>query len=191
MGLVLLQAPAEPVVTLDEALLHLRVDGYEESSLVQGLVEAATAHAEAFCRRRFVTQRWRLTRDAFPTGAIVLPHPPLASVESVAYVDQDGALQVVPPADYVVRTAETPGEVAPAYGTSWPSARAEPDAVRVEFTCGYGAAVAVPEAIRRAVLLVTGSLYRDRENASPVALTRIPTSAEWLLGPFVVRRFCA
>ena len=189
MGLALLQAPAEPVVTLDEARLHLRVDSYDESDLITALVEAATAQAEAYCRRRFVTQQWRLTLGAFPSGAIVLPWPPLVSVESVAYLDQNGVLQVVAPADYAVRTAVTPGEVVPAYGKTWPTARAEPDAVRIDFTCGYGAAAAVPHAVRRAVLLVVGTLYANRETVAPVAMQPVPHAAEWLLAPYRVLRF--
>ncbi len=189
MGLAIIQAPAEPVVTLDETRLHLRVDGYDESDLIEALVEAATAQAEAFCRRRFLTQQWRVTLDAFPSGAIALPWPPLVSIESVAYVDKDGVVQTVPPGDYVVRTAETPGEVGLAHGNSWPSARAEPGAVRVEFTCGYGAPAAVPHAIRRAVLLVVGTLFANRETVAPVAMQPIPHAAEWLLGPYRVLRF--
>ena len=189
MGLELLQAPAEPVVTLAEAQTHLRASVPEEDSLIVALVEAATAQAEAFCRRRFVSQQWRLTLDAFPAGAIVLPYPPLVSVESVKYVDTDGAVQTWDAANYVVRAAETPGEIVRAYGVSWPSARGEPGAVRVEFTCGYGEASAVPDAIKRAVLLIVGTLYANRETIAPVAMQQVPQSAEWLLGPHRVLRW--
>ncbi|MCG3133809.1 MAG: hypothetical protein HMLKMBBP_01074 [Planctomycetes bacterium] len=191
MGLLLLEGPAAPLVSLEEAQAHVRSENAEESALLASMVEAATVQAEAYCRRRFVTQRWRATFDCFPDGALLLPHPPLASVEAVTYVDAAGTVQTLAPADYVVRTAETPGELVPAYGKSWPAARDVPDAVAVEFTCGYGDPADVPHAIKRAVLLLVGSLYRDRENASPVALSHVPTSAEWLLGPFVVRRFAA
>ena len=191
MGLVLLTPPAAPLVTLAEAMLHLRVDGADESTLIEGLVAAATAQAEAYTRRRFVTQSWRLTLDRFPASAIVLPFPPLATVEAVRYIDADFALQVVDPGAYVVRPYETPGEIVPARGTTWPSAADEPDAVQVEFTCGYGAPDAVPEAIRRAVLLLVGTLYANRETVAPVAMQQIPQTAEWLLGPYRVMRFAA
>lgn len=191
MGLVLLTPPASPLVTLAEAMLHLRVDGAEESTLIEGLVAAATAQAEAYTRRRFVAQSWRLTLDRFPASAIVVPFPPLATVEAVRYVDADFALQVLDPAAYVVRPYETPGEIVPARGITWPSAVAEPDAVQVEFTCGYGAPDAVPEAIRRAVLLLVGTLYANRETVAPVAMQPIPQTAEWLLGPYRVVRFAA
>lgn len=191
MGLVLLEAPAAAVVSLEEAQVHLRAEVAEESALVLSLVAAATAQAEAYCRRRFVSQRWRATLDAFPAGAILVPHPPLLSVEAVKYQDPDGVLQTLDPAAYVVRTAETPGEVVPAYAASWPSARDVPDAVSVEFTCGYGAPAAVPEAIRRAVLLLVGTLYANRESVAPVAMQEVPHTVQWLLGPYRVLRFAA
>ena len=189
MGLVLLDGPAAPPVSLDEAQTHLRSENPEEAALVQSLVLAATGQAEAFCRRRFVTQEWRATLDAFPAEALVLPYPPLQSVETIEYFDSDGVLQTVPAADYQVRTAEVPGEVVPAYGASWPVTRAVEDAVRVEFTCGYGDPEDVPDAIRAAILLIVGTLYANRETVAPVAMHSIPDSAEWLLGPHAVRRF--
>lgn len=190
MGLELLQAPAEPVVTLAEAQTHLRASDPEEDSLIASLVEAATVQAEAYCRRRFVSQKWRLTLDAFPADALVLPYPALISVESVKYVDTDGVEQTLDVANYVVRTAETPGEIVRAYGASWPSARDEPGAVRVEFTAGYGAADAVPDAVKRAVLTMVGTLYANRESiVTGTIATKLPQSAEWLLGPHRVLRW--
>lgn len=190
MGLVLLEAPAVPLVSLEEAQVHLRAENPEENGLVEALVRAATGQAEAFCRRRFITQRWRLTLDAFPAGAIVLPFPPLQSVESVKHLNPDGTLQAVPAEDYTVRPAETPGEVVPAYGKAWPTARAVEDAVQVEFTCGYGAPTAVPEGIRAAVLLLVGTLYANRESVvTGTIATPLPQSAEWLLGPYRVLRW--
>jgi uncharacterized phiE125 gp8 family phage protein len=191
VGLVLLEGPSAPVVSLEEAQVHLRSGVPEEASLILSLVGAATAQAEAYCRRRFVTQRWRATFDGFPAGAVLLPHPPLSSVETVTYVDEAGALQTLAPAGYVVRAAETPGEIVPAYGESWPATRNLPDAVAVEFTCGYGDPADVPEAIRRAVLLLVGTLYANRESVAPVAMHEVPHTVEWLLGPYRVMRFAA
>jgi uncharacterized phiE125 gp8 family phage protein len=189
MGLVLLEAPAAPLVTLEEAQVHLRSEHPEEAGLIQSLVAAGTAQAEAYCRRRFVTQRWRFTLDAFPSGAIRLPYPPLLLVESVEYIDSGGFLVTVPSADYLVRPAEVPGAVVPAYGKAWPLARAVEDAVGVEFTCGYGDPEDVPESLRAAVLLIVGTLYANRETVAPVNMQPIPHSAEWLMGPYRVLRW--
>jgi uncharacterized phiE125 gp8 family phage protein len=192
MGLVLLEPPSAALVSLEEAQVHLRSEIAEESALVTSLVAAATAQAEAYCRRRFVTQRWRTSFDEFPAGALVLPFPPLASIEGVTYVDRDGVVQTLDPSAFVVRAAETPGEIAPAYGTHWPSTRRDIDAVAVEFTCGYGEPDAVPDSVKRAVLLIVGTLYAHRESVvTGTIATDLPQSAEWLLGPLRVTRFAA
>jgi uncharacterized phiE125 gp8 family phage protein len=192
VGLVLLEGPSAPVVSLEEAQVHLRSEIAEESALITSLVAAATAQAEAYCRRRFVTQRWRVTFDVFPVGALVVPHPPLASVEAVTYVDREGVMQTLDQSDYAVRAAETPGEIVPAYGMRWPATRDVVDAVAVEFTCGYGEPDAVPDSLKRAVLLIVGTLYANRETVvTGTTATELPQSAEWLLGPFRVMRFAA
>ena len=198
MGLLLLEGPDAPLVSLDEARIHLKDPAVEDNDLVLALLAAATAQAEAYTRRRFLPQRWRVTLDAFPCGALVLPFPPLLSVESVKYLDAAGTLQTVAAEDYAVRTAETPGEIVPAYGKFWPAARATEDAVRVEFTCGYVVkedeeaeawTPAVPEGIRRAVLLVVGTLYANRESViTGTTATPLPQSAEWLLSSYRVVR---
>jgi uncharacterized phiE125 gp8 family phage protein len=223
VGLVLLEAPAAPVVTVEEAQVQTRSSNEEERAKLAGDVAAATQMAEAFCRRKFVTQRWRQNFDRFPASfgvrggvpglahswfppfyagrittdrrrdevALVLSHPRLLSVESVQYVGPDGDLRTMPTTDYLVRAAEEPGEIVLAYAKSWPVARDVPDAVTVDFTCGYGDPDAVPAPIKSAILLLVGTLYANRESVAPVEMRTIPHNVEWLLGPYRVVRFAA
>lgn len=229
MGLLLLAAPAEAPVTVAEAQVQVRSENAEEEGLLASLIAAATANAESYCRRRFVTQEWRLLLDLFPGGcgawppytgdavaggfvpwsgmptwydeyalraarrrrAIVVPHPPLAAVQNVKYVDGSGVEQTLDPSVYVVRPAEVPGEIVPAFGQVWPSPRFQPDAVSVDFTAGYGDAVAVPDAVKRAILMIVDNLYENRGTQSPVQLHEIPQAATWLLGPYRVIRHAA
>ena len=73
-----------------------------------------------------------------------------------------------------------------------PAARSVADAVAVEFRCGYGNPDAVPDSVKRAVLLIVGTLYANRETVvTGTIATELPQSAEWLLGPFRVVRFAA
>lgn len=187
-GLTLVTAPTERVVTVDELRLHTRSENANEDDLLETLIDAATAQAEAFCRRRFVTQTWRATFDGFPAGAILLPRPPLVSVDHVKYLDTAGVEQTLSSALYSVKTGAAPGRVVQAYGTFWPIARNEEDSVRVQYVCGYGAAADVPAGIRQAALLIAATLYANRETVAPVAMQPIPHSAEWLLGPYRVVR---
>lgn len=182
-GRVRTAAPATRVCTLAEAQLQTRSSNASEEARLLALIDAATEIAEAYTRRRFITQSWRWTDEDFD-DEICLPYPPLQSVESVKYIATDGTLTTVSTSVYDVRTDETPGEIVLAYGQVWPVPRAQEGAVRVEFTCGYGAAAsAVPAAIRQAVLLLVQYMY----DGDPMT-NGIPPAVATLLGPYRVSR---
>ncbi len=187
MGSVRIVAPATAAVAIEHARAQVRSSTKEDDTFLEDALAAATEHVEADTWRRFITQRWRQTFDRWPTDALRLRFPPLVSVESVKYVDPDGALQTLDPSVYVVRTMETPGEILLKRGKSWPSIADEPDAVRVEFTCGYGDVTAVPPAARRVILQLVGTMFAHRESVGPV-VAEIPHGYEMLVGPLRVRR---
>lgn len=169
-NLYLIGAPAaEPVSTAD-AKLHLRVDHTAEDSLIYSKAAAARGHVERLTARQLITATWELRLDAFPadTCAIRIPKPPLREVLSVKYVDQDGTLQTLAPAEYVVDVPVGPtapwGRLWLAYLKTWPLTRDERNAVRIQFKAGYGDNPAdVPEDLRNAILLKVGALHASRE----------------------------
>ena len=85
------------------------------------------------------------------------------SVDSVSYIDVNGVAQGLGASQYKVDLVTEPARVVPAYGTTWPGARNEIAAVTVNYTCGYGAASAVPEAIKSWIKLQVGAMYENRE----------------------------
>lgn len=187
MRLELLTAPATEPVTLAEVKTRLRIDDATDDAGVSRLIAAATGHAQNITRRAFVTQKWALILDRFPCGSISLPLPPLQSVEEISYVDADGATQVLAPADYLVDPAGMIGMVHTAYGKQWPATRAQPMAVRLEFTAGYGDADDVPADLVSALLLLVAHWDQNRE---PVVVgtivSSVPLSVDSLLSPFVI-----
>lgn len=116
---------------------------------------------------------------------IRVPLAPLVSVDSLQYLDTDGVLQTLAPSAYKVDTFGEPSKIVPAYATGWPATRTEINAVQVTFTAGYGAASAVPEGIKRWMLLMVGALYENREMVA--AMTRGHIEAlpfDCLLSPY-------
>lgn len=199
MPLVLVTPPAGPVVSLDEAKAHLRIDGTDEDAYVTALVAAATATVDGaggWLGRALRPQVWDLTLPGWPLDRwcerIRLPLPPLISVASVSYRDGDGITQTLATGDYVVSGvgAAFGGAVSPADGASWPSLRWHPEAVTVRFTAGYAEpddAVTVPEPIRHAILMMVGHLYANREAVAPNGRADVvPMGAEALLAPYRV-----
>ena len=186
MGLQLITAADDYPVTLAAAKLHLRIDGTADDANVTSLIGRGTGYAQKQTGRALVSQKWRLILDAFPSGAIRLPLPPLVSVESINYLDEAGALQTLSPADYLVNPYGLVGEVTPAYGKQWPTTRAQPMAVKIAFTCGYGDADSVPEEIKGAILLMVGHLDQNREASGDKAMESIPFGVDALLSGYVV-----
>lgn len=189
MGLKLVTGPAVEPVTLAEAKAHLRVTGTDEDALVSALIVAARSFAEECTGRAFVTQTWDYVLDAFPCAAFELPKAPLQSVTSVSYVDTDGATQTLDSGLYKVDAITDPGRIAPAYGETWPSTRAEENAVTIRFVAGYGLAAAVPQPIKQALLLMTGQQFEHREATAEGSWSRLPLGVDALLGLYRVFRW--
>ena len=188
MALVLVSGPSEEPVTLAQAKAHCRADGSDDDALITALIVAARQRAEHETGRAFCTQTWKLTLDAFPVAAIAVPVPPLVSVTSVKYVDPAGTLQTLSGSAYSVHTNPLIGLIAPAYNTSWPATRDDYEAVTVDFTVGYGAAAAVPQAIKQWMLLAIGTWYAQREGIAAGVQAELPRGFwDALLDPFRVR----
>lgn len=162
MGLTLTVAPGSEPVTLAEAKAHCRVDISDDDALLTALIVAVRQRAEALTGRALVTQQWKLTGEAFPTGALGLPRPPLVSVQTVKYLDVDGVQQTLSSGAYDVHTSELLGTVAPIWGTEWPPIRSQIGAVEINYTAGYGAAAAVPQAIKAWILCYIAAAYDNR-----------------------------
>jgi uncharacterized phiE125 gp8 family phage protein len=182
--------PAAEPLTLAEAKLHLRVDAdlTDDDTLISALIVTARQQAEHRTGRAMVTQQWRYSVDTFPADSLELPLPKLQSVQSVSYLDNNGTRQALANTEYDVITDELVGRIIPAYGKSWPSCREHPGSVRVDYTCGYGAAADVPQSIKAWMLLAIATWYENREALTagqPVA--ELPRCFwEGLLDPFWV-----
>ena len=193
MGLELITAPEEYPVTLEEAKLHCAVDTditELDTHFSDIWIPAATQQAEQRTGRKLITQTWKVTREAFPASAISLPYPKLQAVNSIKYLDPDGVLQTMDPADYQVVTDELIGFVMPAYGKSWPGTRCYPGAVRIEFVSGFGAATAVPQSIKNWMLMALGTWYSNREGVvTGTIVSDLPRDFfAALLDPYVIPR---
>ncbi len=164
-GLTRTAPPASEPVSLADAKAHLRVDTSQDDTLIQGLIAAARQSAEEHLRRALVTQNWRLTLDRFPRGAgeIELPRPPLVSVSAVTVYDVADTASPVPAADYIVDATRAPGRILPRVGRPWPVVGRAAAGVEIDYVAGYGAASAVPEAIRQGILMLLAHFHERRE----------------------------
>lgn len=174
-------AASEPV-TLAEAKAHCRIDIADDDAIVSALIVAARQMAEQETGRALITQVFRLTAEAFPTYALVLPFPTLQSVATIKYYDTDGTLQTLSAGAYRVDTAGeqvTPVDV-------WPATQVRPDAIEVNYSAGWTSAGAVPSAIKQWVLMHVAAMYDNRAavgTARDAMATRLPF-VDGLLAPY-------
>lgn len=178
--------PQTEPVTLEEAKLHLRVDGVEEDSLILSLIKTAREYCEDFQNRAYLIQTWELLLDAFPTFPVLpikIPKPPLKEIITISYIDKDGDYHTIDNCDYIVDTASEPGRIIPAYGKTWPQVILQPiGAVKIRFTTGYDDVTLVPEKIKQAMKLLIGHWYEHREEVNlGVSVSEIPMAAKMLL----------
>lgn len=185
MPLQLLTPPAQEPVSLAEAKLHLRVDFSDDDALIGALITAARQAAETITGRQLITARWKYILDGFPAGcsgsgstalafslpghAILIPKPPVQSIQGIDYIDANASAQVMPSTDYVADLACEPARITPVFGKTWPHALPQIGSVSVTFDAGYGGAAAVPEGIKRWMLLRVGSLYQHREEVAAMS----------------------
>lgn len=117
--------------------------------LLSTLIRSARELAEQELGRYLITQTLDAYLDEFPCGADgEIRLPPLQSVTSIVYTDDNGDEQTLDASLYRVDAVSIPARIHPAYGTTWPTTRRQSNAVRVRFVGGYGLAAAVPRCVK-------------------------------------------
>lgn len=97
--LTLLQPPEIPIVSLEEAKIHLRLDHACEDNYLLGLIEASTAYVENYLGVSLIAKTWEFVAKpkmkADGLSYIPLPNPPLLQVLSVEHLLTNGQRQPI------------------------------------------------------------------------------------------------
>lgn len=163
----LVTAPAELPVTLAEAKAQIRALDSGEDTLIQGLIDAATAYLDGhsgILGRALVTQTWSVSKPYFGLWRDLLPFPDVdASSVVITYQDEDDVERTVSADDYWVAEGARGTFVEYRDSFGYPSLEDRPDAVTFTFNVGFGGAAAVPKPIKQAILLLAAHWYVNRE----------------------------
>jgi uncharacterized phiE125 gp8 family phage protein len=181
----LVTAPATEPISLAEAKAHLRLETDVDNPEVSSMIQGARQYAEEVCWRGLVTQTWELILAEFPScGETRLPRGNLASITSVKYIDGSGVEQTMSSGDYEADTASVPGKLKLGYGKSWPAARSQWNAVKIQYVVGWSAAL-VPQPIKNALLLLISQMYEHRTpEVIGASVEQIQFSMDALLAPY-------
>src|SRR3990167_7420015 len=127
--------------------------------------------------------------------AIELPLPPLRSVTSITYVDQDGTTQTLSSTLYTVDSSSEPARITPAYGEVWPSTRDQVNAVTVRFVAGYDPGspadyrANVPWGIKFGLLQILTDMYETRQTLQPMQAYEVPEGVQRYLSQYRMWEF--
>jgi uncharacterized phiE125 gp8 family phage protein len=166
MYLSLKSASIQEAVSLDEAKLHLRVDGSDEDGLISSLITAARLMIEAHTDRALLNQNWVFYLPADGKAH----HLPLRPAQSIVEVKVNDTATT----DYVSRKR----------GEDITIKLNQAAEAQVEFVVGYGAeGSSVPAPLRQALLQLTGFWYENRGNVNLMG-SSMPKYVLAMLAPY-------
>ncbi|TGY87351.1 hypothetical protein E5163_14885 [Marinicauda algicola] len=191
MGYTLITAPAAEPLSLADAKAHLRVDFTADDGEITDLIAQCRAAIETWTRRKMIAQTWERSFAGFPlrdADPIELDLPPVASITSISYVDEDGATQTFAAEKYILEAGWEPGRIHLAYEQEWPATRAVANAVTVRFVTGRADAAAVKEKDGDLIAALKLLLAHWYQNAAGVNVGNIvnemPLGVRALLDPY-------
>lgn len=178
--------PATEPVTLADVKRHLNVLHTSEDGMIAGFAAAARRHVEETCSIALINQTRRVYLSKWPSdGIIPLHRPPLVSVTAVKYLDADEVERTLAVDQYHVIKNRIEPHVVRRKAATWPATADHPQAVWVDYVCGYGTEpTAVPQDIRNGLLMLAWDFYFNRGDTSDVNLTRNHVAANALLDPY-------
>lgn len=183
------EAPTELPVSLAEAKAQLQIDATvsDWDDLLTGMLNAAVAYVDGWSGvlgRCLVTQTWEARFECFE-AEFDLPFPDVSAVV-VKYYDTSDTLQTYSSSNYQLVQESCGSEVSVYLTSTWPATSLNrEDVVVITMTVGYGAATAVPAAIKQAILMIVGHWFANRETVNVGNITtELPFSAAAMLAPF-------
>lgn len=168
---------SDPVLTLAEVKLHLRIDGNDEDSLLEQLINAAVMDATNRTERSIGRMVWEIDLDTWQ-DEIKLPRGPVNQVVSVKYVDEEMDKVTVPAEDYTVTNTTYYSIIKPV--SEWPTPC---NGVEIRYQAGYGDQV--DASVKQWLLLCVGNLYRNRELTINGTTSNQVPFADSLLHPYM------
>lgn len=208
---IIVQPPFEPV-TLQQVYDSLRLDpegspaAHPDDDMLNRYITSSRQNVEFMARRCFVQQTLRLSMPSWPVSrdtwvqswnrnelvrSIKLYRAPVRSVSSVKYYDADNVLQTISASDYYITDEPVP-QLRFVNSFVTPTLYDRPDALRIEYVCGYDPSTAnpttqiqyaanVPSALKDAIILGVQMMYDDM---APADSEKVIRAQEALVRPY-------
>jgi uncharacterized phiE125 gp8 family phage protein len=176
--------------------MRLRLDDTTQDAMLLAFLLAARIAVESATRRTLITTEYQMFYEQFRAywdGIDLLSYylpfmelrkPPIQRVESITYVDIDGATQTLDSSLYQVDTSYIMGRIVPASGAVWPAVTVQPQCVTITYLAGYGnTAASVPQPLVEAIYSLACDIYEHPEFNVESRLEE-SRAAKWLLNSY-------
>jgi len=178
-GLIITTPAVGYPVSRSDALLFLKQNsGTPDDALVDTLIAMATSQVEVITEYQLNTTSYRQYFNGWPTQTIIgsvksnkvieLLKPPLISVESVKYLDEDNVEQTIASSNYTVANNQFTSSCI-VFNHDFVLPRVEQnlvDTVYIDFTCGWegwnSGVPGVKEEFIMAIKLMVNEIYEHR-----------------------------
>ena len=175
---------AEPV-TLAELKEQLRIESSttEDDAFLNSLIVSARQGIEAMLGKVLMSQTVVAKLDEFPEDKFIdLPTPPVQSISSITYYDEDNASQTLSSSNYTLNDYIDPQRVELGSDYDWPATYDRWDAITITYVAGFASADAVPSSIKAALKMVAAELYESRGFTGDEKANALSKSADILIG---------
>lgn len=197
MSDILITAPTEEPVSVDELRAHLR-DVSDPDATLTRLIKAATEYVEGATGIALISQVRELTLDSWPMtgdglgwwdgereGAISSGAPrfvefsrsPLISITSVTTFDEASSPSVWDASNYFADTGSRPGRLALNAGGVWPVATRSAAGIKIRYVAGHADPESAPNDLALAVLQIAAHWYQNRELVDYEGPNKVPMQA--------------
>ena len=156
-----LTPPTAPVL-LAEVKDALRIYHNRSNAYLQTCLDAAFQYLDGpngVIGQLLASQKWKM-QTAWFTDPMRLPIGPVATVDSIEYIDTSGVTQTLSPSVYYLFSDARGPYIALAPNQSWPSTMGRDDAVSITFTGGLNP---FPAPLKSAIFLLVSHMNEFRE----------------------------
>lgn len=163
MAVRVIEAPATPLMVLDDAKAYLNLGHDDDDGLINEILNAAIAEVDgpSSIGRAIAPQTLEFSLAKFPRRGVPIPAPRLISIVSVVYQTADGSPVTLAPSAYRFSDgALADGEILPEL--AWPC-DVLPGSIRIRYTAGYSETDAEYRIARQIVRALVVFWYENRD----------------------------
>lgn len=185
-------ANAHSPITAADLKAHLNIDASDDDTIMEGFINAAVKRWESDTNSPVMQSVWEVVYNHWPADGFVLPLGPMVSIDSIKYLDADGAEQTQTASTYTLMKQGMAPRVMLNMGQSAPVIANRENAVTLTVTAGYAVdnsadeLAKIPADIVVALKILAAHFYENRNMLSAMQMYEVPASYQCIAQSYQV-----